>query len=252
MKSALKVQCPQRFTRAGSAPRRPPTHSRAGVFDVVPGRAGVRGKRIQDVALCAATLCENRLDPCPGRSASHFAALSVVMFDDMINARPPGFNFNPRLPYRSARHRSRRHTPSRCRPRCGSSQRRHPRTVARTIPHPTAGTKAWNLCQIATVKCRWTGLCLSCGTSLERIAPESLTRHLYNFVHGHIWARTSTCPLDGVFARFVYRHRYRSALTARRHGRCAGPDLLAVASNGRRPTRSIWRSGDTTRTGSPA
>src|SRR5262249_25510964 len=33
----------------------------------------------------------------------------------------------------------------------------------------------------------WRALCLSCGTSLERIAPESLTRPLSEFVHGHIW-----------------------------------------------------------------
>src|SRR3974377_2361246 len=30
------------------------------------------------------------------------------------------------------------------------------------------------------------GLCLSCGTSLERIAAESLTRELSEFVHGYI------------------------------------------------------------------
>src|SRR5262245_16737127 len=36
-----------------------------------------------------------------------------------------------------------------------------------------------------TMRC-WKGLCLSCGTSLERIAPESLTRSLSEFVHGHI------------------------------------------------------------------
>jgi hypothetical protein len=32
----------------------------------------------------------------------------------------------------------------------------------------------------------WGALCLSCGTSPERIAPESLTRSLSDFVHGHI------------------------------------------------------------------
>src|SRR5262249_25692760 len=33
---------------------------------------------------------------------------------------------------------------------------------------------------------RWKVLCLSCGTSLERIAPESLTRLLFEFVHWHM------------------------------------------------------------------
>jgi hypothetical protein len=32
----------------------------------------------------------------------------------------------------------------------------------------------------------WGVLCLSCGTSPERIAPESLTRSMSDFVHGHI------------------------------------------------------------------
>ena len=36
-------------------------------------------------------------------------------------------------------------------------------------------------------------LCLSCGTSPERIAPESLTRSLSDFVHGHIsWRQSPT------------------------------------------------------------
>src|SRR5271170_3195851 len=34
---------------------------------------------------------------------------------------------------------------------------------------------------------RWKDLCLSCGTSLERIAAESATRHLFEFVHCDIW-----------------------------------------------------------------
>ena len=42
------------------------------------------------------------------------------------------------------------------------------------------------------------GLCLSCGTSLERIAPESLTRCLSDFVHGHIWRHRARVPQDRV------------------------------------------------------
>ena len=46
----------------------------------------------------------------------------------------------------------------------------------------------------------WGALCLSCGTSLERIAPESLTRRLSEFVHGHMsWRgrRTPPNPVNG-------------------------------------------------------
>jgi hypothetical protein len=44
----------------------------------------------------------------------------------------------------------------------------------------------------------WQGLCLSCGTSLERIAPESLTRALSEFVHGHISCHHHIVPPDRV------------------------------------------------------
>ena len=41
-------------------------------------------------------------------------------------------------------------------------------------------------------------LCLNCGTSLERIAPESLTRSLSEFVHGHIWWHGLGAPQNRV------------------------------------------------------
>src|SRR5215475_817859 len=44
----------------------------------------------------------------------------------------------------------------------------------------------------------WRALCLSCGTSLERIAPESLTRSLSEFVHGHIWWHALGAPQNRV------------------------------------------------------
>ena len=44
----------------------------------------------------------------------------------------------------------------------------------------------------------WGALCLSCGTSPERIAPESLTRSLSDFVHGHISWRTNLLPPNRV------------------------------------------------------
>ena len=47
----------------------------------------------------------------------------------------------------------------------------------------------------------WRALCLSCGTSLERIAPESLTRSLSEFVHGHIWWHGLGTPQNRVRGR---------------------------------------------------
>ena len=38
---------------------------------------------------------------------------------------------------------------------------------------------------------RWKALCLTCGTSLERIAAESATPSVFNFVHRDIWAHTA-------------------------------------------------------------
>src|SRR5262249_13195177 len=40
--------------------------------------------------------------------------------------------------------------------------------------------------------------CLNCGTSLERIAPESLTRSPSEFVHGHIWWHALCIPQNRV------------------------------------------------------
>src|SRR5262249_36976427 len=44
----------------------------------------------------------------------------------------------------------------------------------------------------------WEPLCLNCGTSLERIAPESLTQSLSEFVHGHIWWHGLCAPQNRV------------------------------------------------------
>jgi hypothetical protein len=49
-------------------------------------------------------------------------------------------------------------------------------------------------------KALWGALCLICGTSPERIAPESLTRSLSDFVHGHISWRTALLPPNRVTA----------------------------------------------------
>src|SRR6516164_6611610 len=46
----------------------------------------------------------------------------------------------------------------------------------------------------------WEPLCLNCGTSLERIAPESLTQSLSEFVHGHIWWHGLCAPQNRVKA----------------------------------------------------
>ncbi len=47
----------------------------------------------------------------------------------------------------------------------------------------------------------WGALCLSCGTSPERIAPESLTRCQSDFVHGHMSWRPPTIPPNHVTGR---------------------------------------------------
>jgi hypothetical protein len=52
--------------------------------------------------------------------------------------------------------------------------------------------------------CAW----LSFRTSLERIAPESLTPALYGFVHGDIWQALPVQPQDGVEGR-----RFKSVLS---------------------------------------
>ena len=49
-----------------------------------------------------------------------------------------------------------------------------------------AGGRARSMYQNVTGKGVCAVLCLSCGTSLERIEPESLTRTLSEFVHGYI------------------------------------------------------------------
>src|SRR5262249_39127420 len=46
-----------------------------------------------------------------------------------------------------------------------------------------------------------TDLVLTTRTSLERTAPESLTRALYGFVHGNIWNAVPEPPLDRVGGR---------------------------------------------------
>src|SRR5262245_19633897 len=58
---------------------------------------------------------------------------------------------------------------------------------------------AWNPPRPETAgKALWGALCLSCGTSPERIAPESLTRSMSDFVHGHISWRTDLLPPNRV------------------------------------------------------
>src|SRR6185437_5044251 len=50
---------------------------------------------------------------------------------------------------------------------------------------------------------------LSFGTSLERIAPESLTRGLYDFVHGDIWRAAPSGLQDRVARRGSRGHKPR-------------------------------------------
>ena len=121
--------------------------------------------------MCAATLCKDRLDLCIGRSASHLAARSVVLFGTMIIVLPAVFNSIPRLlPGRRARsdrpltdlarrliaaHFVRPVCPAGPQPqRVGSSRRQSPTPPPRTASLPRASTKPRNLCQIATGKGR--------------------------------------------------------------------------------------------------
>src|SRR5258706_8535731 len=61
----------------------------------------------------------------------------------------------------------------------------------------------------------WEPLCLNCGTSLERIAPESLTRSLSEFVHGHIWWHGLCAPQNRVSGQKGGGLRCWNGLTAR-------------------------------------
>src|SRR5205085_4419747 len=45
--------------------------------------------------------------------------------------------------------------------------------------------------------------CLSCGTSLERNGPESLTRPVSEFVHGHISRHLGLMPQNKVAPRYA-------------------------------------------------
>src|SRR5215470_4141106 len=47
-------------------------------------------------------------------------------------------------------------------------------------------------------------MCLSCGTSLERIAAESLTLHLFEFVHGKMWRHPNRELQDRVVGKIRY------------------------------------------------
>jgi hypothetical protein len=59
--------------------------------------------------------------------------------------------------------------------------------------------EGWN-CHAPVTGCGLSS-CLNSGTSLERIAPESLTPLLSEFVHGHIWWHCPSLPQNPVKGR---------------------------------------------------
>jgi hypothetical protein len=83
-------------------------------------------------------------------------------------------------------------------------------------------------------KALWGALCLSCGTSPERIEPESLTRSVSDFVHGHISWRADLLPPNRVtgLTRLPPRGlRLVNASLAPENSRDGGPDPGRAASN---------------------
>jgi hypothetical protein len=96
-------------------------------------------------------------------------------------------------------------------------------------------------------KALWGALCLSCGTSPERIAPESLTRSLSDFVHGHISWRTALLPPNRVTAltrlpsrglRLVNASLARRKLVGLGGGTREPRHRTAITASSRRPCRA--------------
>jgi hypothetical protein len=67
------------------------------------------------------------------------------------------------------------------------------------------GSKGGDKCLCITTR-RSKALCLRCGTSLERIAAESATRTLFEFVHREIWMHRSPQIPYGVSKPALRRH----------------------------------------------
>lgn len=68
-------------------------------------------------------------------------------------------------------------------------------------------------------------LCLNCGTSLERIAPESLTPSLSEFVHGNIWWAGLCAPQNHVSGQKGGSPRCWNGLTARLGAKFRGMEV---------------------------
>ncbi len=93
----------------------------------------------------------------------------------------------------------------------------------------------------------WGALCLSCGTSPERIAPESLTRSMSDFVHDHIsWGADLLLPnrvtgltrLPPRGLRFLNARLARRKLVGWRSNPGAAPHRGAIIASLRRPCRA--------------
>ena len=86
---------------------------------------------------------------------------------------------------------------------------------------------------------------LSSRTSLERIAPESLTRALYGFVHGDIWQTPGVQPQDGVaqarFKRDLVPSNVNASLDSMNGSRVKRYWLLRLHTIGRGPRGKRYR-----------
>jgi hypothetical protein len=103
-------------------------------------------------------------------------------------------------------------------------------------------------------KALWEALCLSCGTSLERIASESLTRRLSEFVHGDMSWRVLGIPphrVSGIGLPIATGRQFVNSSIAGRN-----PRLSDGAANSQSPVTACaqwpWPAVERRRTVSPA
>jgi hypothetical protein len=101
----------------------------------------------------------------------------------------------------------------------------------------------------------WEALCLSCGTSLERIAPESLTRRLSEFVHGDMsWAPSGVPPhrVNGIGSPVATKSQFVNASIAGRNSRLSDGTARPRARPVTACVQWPWPAVERRRTVSPA
>ena len=131
-----------------------------------------------------------------------------------------------------------------CRPRSGAGPSRSLRAFSRQCRGLPTGAARDPPGLEMTGEALWGALCLSCGTSPERIAPESLTRSLSDFVHGHISWWTDLLPPNRVTGltrlpprglRLVNATLARPKLVGWRSDLRAAQHRTAIIASSRRP-----------------